>query len=183
MIETILNLDGTILLWLQNHMRNEILTPFFILITRLGDKGSIWIAITIILLICKKTRKTGIMSALALIFATTFNNLVLKGIFERTRPYEVVEGLNCVIENMKSFSFPSGHTSSSFAAATILYTQLPRRYGIPAFILASLIAFSRMYLGVHYLTDIIGGMLTGIVSAFIVIFIYNKIENGMYKKN
>lgn len=176
MMEAILNLDGAILLWLQNHVRNDILTWIFILITRLGDQGRIWIAIILILLLSKNTRKIGIMSAIAIIFATTFNNVILKGIFERTRPYEVVTGLNCVIENMKSFSFPSGHTSSSFAMGTILYTQLPRKYGIPALILAGLIAFSRMYLGVHYPTDIIGGMLTGIVSALIVIFVYKKLK-------
>ncbi len=176
MIEAILNLDGAILLWIQNHVRNDILNWIFILITRLGDKGRVWIAIILILLISKNTRKIGIMSAIAIIFATIFNNVILKGIFERTRPYEVVAGLNCVIENMKSFSFPSGHTSSSFAMGTILYTQLPRKYGIPALILAGLIAFSRMYLGVHYPTDIIGGMLTGIVSALIVIFVYKKLK-------
>lgn len=182
MIDFLLNLDGSILLWLQDNLRNDILTPFFLAITRLGDKGRIWILITLILLISKKTRKIGVMSAFALIFASVFNNIILKGIFDRTRPYEVVEGLSSVIGSMKSSSFPSGHTSSSFAAATVLFHGLPRRYGILFIILAALIAFSRMYLGVHYPSDVIVGTLTGIISGLAVISIYNKISGMLWKK-
>lgn len=182
MIEFLLNLDGSILLWLQNNFRNEILTPFFLTVTRLGDKGRIWILVTIILLICKKTRNIGIMSAFALIFASVFNNVILKGIFDRTRPYDVVEGLTSVIGSMKSSSFPSGHTSSSFAAAMVLFHGLPRRYGILFMILAALIAFSRMYLGVHYPSDVSVGAMTGIVSGLAVIFLYDKISNMPWKK-
>ncbi len=174
MTEFLMNLDESVLLWLQNNLRNEILTPFFQAVTRLGDKGRIWILVTIILLIFKKTRNIGLMSAFALIFASIFNNIILKGIFNRSRPYDVVEGLTSVIGSMKSSSFPSGHTSSSFAAAVVLFHGLPRRYGILFMILAALIAFSRMYLGVHYPSDVAVGALTGIVSGLVVIFSYKK---------
>ncbi|MCI8670189.1 MAG: phosphatase PAP2 family protein [Lachnospiraceae bacterium] len=182
MTEFLINLDGSVLLWLQNNLRNEILTPFFQAVTWLGDKGKIWILVTIVLLISKKTRSIGIMSAFALIFASVFNNIILKGFFDRTRPYDVVEGLTSVIGSMKSSSFPSGHTSSSFAAATVLFHGLPRRYGILFMVLAALIAFSRMYLGVHYPSDVAVGALTGIASGLAVIFLYNKISGIPWKK-
>ncbi len=182
MIESLLNLDGAILLWLQNYIRSEILTPFFVAVTRLGDKGRIWIIVSIILLISKKTRKVGILTAFALISANILNNIILKGIFERIRPYEVVEGLSSVIGNMKSSSFPSGHTASSFAAAAVLYIHLPRRCGILFVILAGMIGFSRMYLGVHYPSDVIVGALTGIISGMMVMFLHHRISGALQEK-
>lgn len=177
MIDVFVNLDENILLWIQNNLRNDTLTSFFKLITSLGDGGFIWVIFTIILLLCNKTKKIGIMSAITLILASIMNNLILKEIFERTRPYEVVEGLNSVIGNMNSFSFPSGHTASSFAMATVLYRQLPFKFGILAIVLAILIGFSRMYLGVHYPSDVCVGILIGIVSGYITVNFYNKFSN------
>ncbi|MCC8051805.1 MAG: phosphatase PAP2 family protein [Clostridiales bacterium] len=155
-------MEETILLFIQEHIRNPILDPIFKTITHLGDKGIFWIILTVILLSVKKTRAAGICSACALLSSFLVNNLLLKNLFNRTRPYEVIEGLTCIIQPAADASFPSGHTGASFASAVAIYRNIPRKYGILLLILASLIAFSRLYVGIHYPTDVLGGLATGI---------------------
>ena len=101
-------------------------------------------------------------------------NVCLKNLVARPRPYEVVEGLVPLIGKPTDYSFPSGHTCASFACALVLYRILPKKYGVPAVILASLIAFSRLYVGVHYPTDVLGGMFVGIFSSCLVLWIGKK---------
>lgn len=163
MLAALANLDGNLLLWIQEHIRNDFLTPIFTLITSLGDKGSIWLIICLLLLLSKKTRNVGIMGIIALCLSLIINNGILKNVVARTRPYEVVPGLQPLIPFSKDFSFPSGHTGASFAAAVVFFKKLPHKYGIPALIIAGLIAFSRLYLGVHYPTDVICGVISGVL--------------------
>ena len=108
--------------------------------------------------------------------AVTFliNNIILKNIIARTRPYEVVEGLNRIIGAQSDFSFPSGHSGASFAVAVVMFMEMPKKYGVPALIVATLIAFSRLYVGVHYPFDVIAGVLTGTIYAVITVAIYRK---------
>lgn len=160
-MEYLMNLDEKLLLLIQETMRSVQLTPIFTAITRLGDNGFIWILLSLCLLIPKKTRKIGIMSFLALGSSFVVNNLILKNVIRRVRPYDVIHGLSALIEKQHDFSFPSGHTASSFAAAIILYQKLPKKYGCAAILLAILIAFSRLYLGVHYPSDVIVGAISG----------------------
>lgn len=159
-------IEGRILLWIQENLRGDFLTPFFRFITKLGDNGMIWILLTIICLLVRKYRKTGCMMAGSLFLTLLVNNIILKNLIARIRPYEVVEGLQRLLPAQRDYSFPSGHTGSSIAVALVLFFCMPRRYGIPALILAVLIAFSRLYLGVHYLSDVLGGALIGIGIAF-----------------
>jgi undecaprenyl-diphosphatase len=93
------------------------LTPIVKFITSLGNAGMIWIAITLILLIFKKTRKLGGICALSLISSLVINNFILKNLVARVRPYDQISALNLIIEKQKDWSFPSGHTGSSFACA------------------------------------------------------------------
>jgi undecaprenyl-diphosphatase len=92
----------------------------------------------------------------------------------RTRPYEAINQLTRLIEAQSDYSFPSGHSASSFAAAIILYKTLPKKYGILALVLAFLIAISRLYVGVHYPTDVLFGILSGTLIALFTIKIFNK---------
>ncbi len=172
MMEMLLNLDGNILLWIQEYLRNDFLTPIMIFVTSLGNAGIIWILITVLLLLSKKTRKVGILSVCALLGSLLINNMILKNLVARVRPYEVVNGLHLLIEKQVDWSFPSGHTGSSFASAVVLYRNLPRKYGVLALVLAALIAFSRLYVGVHYPTDVLVAVITGSVIGIIV----DKIE-------
>lgn len=168
MLETLVNIDGSILLWIQENIRNDILTPVMEFITHLGDKGMVWIGIAVVFLLFAKTRKTGFMVMLSLLGSLLVNNVILKNLAARTRPYEAVEGLNRIIEAQGDFSFPSGHTGSSFAAAVVIFCMCPRKYGVPAMILAVLISLSRLYVGVHYPTDVIAGAITGTLVALTV---------------
>lgn len=154
--------DGQILLFIQEYIRNAVCDVFFKGITHLGDGGIFWILLTIVLLCFKKTRRAGIYSMCGLVLSLIINNLILKNLFGRVRPYELVEGLRCIVAPARDASFPSGHTGSSFASAVSMYRQLPRRFAVFFIILASLIAFSRLYVGIHYPTDVLGGLVTGI---------------------
>ncbi len=166
MMELILNIDSSILLFFQE-LRTPILTILFSIITRLGNAGIFWIAITIILLSPKKTRKVGYMSMFALLLSLLVNNMILKNLVGRIRPYEVIEQLELIIAKPRDLSFPSGHAGASFASASVLYRKLPKKFGIPAVILATLIAISRIYLGVHYPSDVIFGAFSGIVLSYL----------------
>ncbi|WKY45110.1 phosphatase PAP2 family protein [Eubacteriaceae bacterium ES2] len=168
MLQFLAALDQNILLWIQESVRHVFLTPIFIMITKLGNSGVIWIISAMVLMLSQKTRKVGIMVIIALGLTTLLNDMILKNIVARPRPYEVIPGLQYLIEKQNSYSFPSGHSGSSFAAAVTIYLNLPKSYGILAMILAALIAFSRLYLGVHYLSDILCGAIIGSIIAALV---------------
>ena len=164
MLEQLLHIDGQILLWIQEYLRFPALTSVMKDITNLGNAGILWILITIVLLLDKKTRNVGYMSALALIGSLIVDNILLKNLVARTRPYEVIDGLKLLIEKQSDYSFPSGHTGSSFASAIVLWKELPRKYGVMALIVAVLIAYSRLYVGVHYPSDVLAGVVIGTLS-------------------
>lgn len=172
----LLGIDGEILLWIQENVRSEWMTPFWKGITWLGNSGMIWLAISFILLLIPKTRKVGIMSLVALGLSGLFINCIIKNVVARPRPFTQVEGLTYLIKRPRDYSFPSGHTSASFAAVVVFVRKMPRRYGIPFMILAVLIAFSRLYLGVHYPTDVLAGVILGTLIAFLAMWIYNLAE-------
>lgn len=166
MLEWLLNLDGNILLFIQDYIRNPILTPFMKFITTLGNGGAIWIILALIMLIVPKTRKVGCMAVAALIGTLLINNILLKNLVARTRPYEVIEGLTYLVSKPGDYSFPSGHAGCSFAVACIMFRQLPKKYGIPALVLAILISLSRLYVGVHYPSDVLFGVISGIAISY-----------------
>ena len=152
------SIDTKILLFIQEHFRMESLNEFWKGITHLGDGGIFWIVLTVLmivfgLLLQKRIptfltiRKAGVASALSMMIGALVAEIVP------------------LIGRQVDYSFPSGHTCASFACALVLYRILPKPYGVPAVILATLIAFSRMYVGVHYPTDILGGFLVALVSS------------------
>lgn len=174
MLDLLTNIDVHILLFLQESIRTPWLTPFVVFITSLGNAGIIWIIFSFLLLIPKKTRKIGCMSFLSLFGSLLMNNLLLKNLVRRIRPYDAVSALVPLVPKPIDYSFPSGHTGSSFASACVLYRHLPRKEGIPALILAALIGLSRLYVGVHYPSDVFVGMLTGIASSCLTERIFQK---------
>ena len=156
-------MEADILLWIQEYMRNPGLTRLMKAITHLGDIAIIGIVLAIALLINKKTWRLGATVALALLGSMIVNNLILKNLIARTRPYEVIDGLKLLIPKQSDYSFPSGHAGASFAVATVIAGMTKKCYGYFALILAGLIAFSRLYVGVHYPTDVLFGAVDGIL--------------------
>ncbi len=136
-------------------------------ITALGDHGGIWVVICLFLLFRRKTRLAGMAMALAMLACYLGGNLVLKNFLARARPYTDDPTIRLLIApDRELYSFPSGHAMCSFAAATSL--MLWRHpLGPPAIFLAALIAFSRIYLMMHYPLDVAAGMALGILSAVI----------------
>lgn len=166
-MDMIFQIDSSILLWIQENVRTPWLTPIVKAITHLGDGGIFWILLAAVLLCFRQTRMAGAAMALALVLTLLLNNICIKNLVDRTRPYELIQGLEVLIRKPSDASFPSGHSCASFAAAMTLWRFVPRRYGIAAFILAALIALSRIYVGVHYPTDILAGALFGCLYGWI----------------
>lgn len=131
-------------------------------ITVLGDKGLFWILVALVLICTKKFRKVGIMLGIAYIFGFLIGNLTLKPLIGRIRPYDVNTEIELLIAALSDYSFPSGHTLICFEAATVLMLTERKKFGFAALIIAILVAFSRLYLYVHYPTDVLAGMILGI---------------------
>lgn len=174
MEQFLIDWEGPVLLWIQEHLRNDFLTPVLTFLTHLGDHGYFWIALTILFLLLRKTRKVGGLMTCSLLFNTLVNNVLLKNLVARTRPYEVVDGLHRIIEAQSDYSFPSGHTGSAFAVAVVVFLMCPRKIGVPVLVFAFVIAFSRLYVGVHFPTDVLGGALIGAVIAYLVCAVYRR---------
>lgn len=176
--------DVSVLNWIQEHIANPFFDVFFSLITHLGDAGIFWIAIAVAMLFFKQTRKTGITIGVALILGLILGNGVLKNVIGRVRPYDL-DGAYGSIKTVKDLlvgqpgdkSFPSGHTLASFEAGLVLLVR-DKRFGIPAIIIAALVAFSRLYLYLHFPTDILGGILLAALNTFLAVlivdFVYKK---------
>ena len=163
--------DLPILDWIAANLWCPLLDVLMPIITVLGDAGIFWIAISVLFMITKKYRKVGLGMAFALIMGLLVCNIWLKPAVGRIRPYDFQEQqlgviINLLIEKQHDFAFPSGHTIASFEAAVVILLN-NKKLGIPAMILACLIAFSRLYLYVHYPTDVIVSIVLG--SAFAVL--------------
>jgi len=155
-------MDENILWAIQQLTGLPWLDNFMIAISWLGNNGLVWCVMTIFLLLRPKTRYCGVVCAAALLLSLLFCNVLLKNLIARPRPYDMLPWLQPLIPPLADFSFPSGHASSSFAAAVALALAGPgKKWAIPAFTLALLICFSRMYVGVHYPSDVLGGLLIG----------------------
>lgn len=164
-------------------IRFPLLDKLMVFITHLGDEGYLWIAVAVLMLFFRKTRKCGIMLGLVLVAGLVVGNLGLKNLIARERPYvqnpKMLE--NLLIKPLSSYSCPSGHTMSSVECATVIF-MFDKRYGIPAVIIAALIGFSRMYLYVHFLTDVLLGALIGVALGMLIYFIYQKFLDKRLKK-
>lgn len=161
--------DLGILLWIQNYLRTDRWTGFWRAITTLGNAGWFWILFTLVLILYRRTKLVGVASALSLILGFLVTNLFLKNLVARTRPYDFSTLIVPLIARPHDYSFPSGHTCASFACALICFHLLPKKAGVPVLILAVLVAFSRLYLGVHYPTDVLGGFLIALVGSSLVL--------------
>lgn len=171
-------LDG-LLPALFNKIENPLLDNVMVFLTRLGDAGFIWITVSVVMLIVhkqwggKRCFRAGLSSLLSLGTCAYFGNVVLKPIFARVRPCNLYDEIELLINRPTDFSFPSMHTATSFSVAVILY-RYDKRVGAPALVLATLISLSRVYLRVHYTTDIIAGAILGCAFALLFYYLFFK---------
>ncbi len=160
------NFDLPILAWIASNLRCAFLDTVMPAITVLGNAGIFWIVLAVVLLLIPKYRKVGLEMGVALLIGLIVCNITLKPLIARPRPYDYQlahfgQSIELLIAAPKDFSFPSGHTLASFEGATVLLLY-NKKFGIPAMILAALIAFSRLYLYVHYPTDVLFAVVMGI---------------------
>lgn len=165
-MDFIFDLDYKIIDFLQNNGPNEVLDPFIIFITKIGDSGFIWFLIIGILLLIKKQRKVGIVSFISIGMASVLGEFLLKNLVQRERPFRVIEGINLIVDPPSDFSFPSMHAGSSFAVACVLLFYWGWKAS-PLMALAIGIAASRAYLFVHFPSDTMVGAVLGIMTACI----------------
>lgn len=162
-----MSFDFPVLDYIQSHMRCGFLDFLMPIITLFGDGGVFWILLTAVLLFIKKTRRYGLAMAVALIADVIICNLIIKTAVGRIRPYDINTAVQLIVSKPTDWSFPSGHTAASFAGASALMFSGCRRYWIFAMILAALIGFSRLYLYVHFPTDVIFGAVAGLAAGLI----------------
>lgn len=170
-----MSIEFSILDFLQT-IHTPLLDKIMILFTHLGDQGFIWVCLTLVLLLIPKTRKIGVILLISLILDTLVCNVFLKNIFMRPRPCTINPNISLLIPKPQDYSFPSGHTAASFTIVSVLCLLKQRKLFIISVIVACLIAFSRMYLYVHFPSDIIGGIFVGILCGFISYLLSFKIS-------
>lgn len=176
MLELITSVDHAMLLFIQENLRVPWLSPVVEFISSLGNVGFFWILMSLIFLCFRQTRKAGFAGLLSLLLCFLITNVGLKNIVARTRPYHRFADIIPLIGHPGDFSFPSGHSSSAFAAACIFARYLPRKVGVFYIVLAGCIALSRLYLGVHYPTDVLAGIFIGVFSSQMIYLIIEKIH-------
>ena len=174
----ITQLDLTILDWIQANLRGPVLDRLMPLITLLGEHGLFWIGLTLVLLIIPKTRRLGGAMAIALVLDYLLCNLTIKPLAARPRPWtyrpDMLEEIQKLTTLPSDFSFPSGHAAASFAAASALVFSR-NRWGWLAMLAALGVALSRLYLHVHYPSDVLVGALLGVLCGFLGALIVKKL--------
>ena len=171
-----------ILDWIQQ-MRTPVGDVWMVFISRLGNAGMIWILFTCLLLMIPRTRRWGAALAAALCLDAIICNILLKPMVCRIRPCDVNQTVQLLIARPADYSFPSGHTAASFAAVAALYFAGAKKWWKITLPLAILMAFSRMYLYVHYPTDVLGGLIIGLLCGWIADMIIQKVMEKRSRKS
>lgn len=181
--ELITPIDTAILDFIQQYIKCGFLDIIMAFFSYIGEGGAIWFAAAIAFLFSHKTRSMGVMIICAMALGFFTGEIVLKNIICRPRPFIDNPEIVLNISPPSGYSCPSGHSCSSLAAATIMLIK-DKRFGIPAMCVAVMIVFSRLYNYVHYPSDVLLGMMLGVVSAFIIILIFRKtnLDNILSKK-
>lgn len=162
-------------LYALQELHSPVMDALMVFFSRIGDAGMIWIIFAIIMLAMAKYRNIGWQMIAAMAVTFIIGNLILKNLFARERPCWIDESVVLLLKNPKDFSFPSGHSMNGFAASVAIVLN-NRRIGIPAVLLAGMIAFSRLYHFVHFPTDVFAGILLGSTIAIIVHVVYVRLS-------
>ncbi len=155
------------MMFLQNSIRGPLQNKIMWFVTSLENAGFLSIAACLALLFQPRWRRVGQAATLSMILEFLVVNLILKNWIARVRPYHLLEDLILLAKEPMDYSFPSGHTGAAFAVASVMFLGMPHSIGIPALLVAALIGFSRIYLGVHFPTDVLGGLVVGCLTGFV----------------
>lgn len=166
-------METEILLFLQNQ-RQEWLTPILTGITHLGDYGFIWIIIGLYCCLRRTYKIVGIKILGALAYVLLLNNIILKNLINRERPFHAIEDLILLTAEPYGLSFPSGHTAGALAAGYIFYKYFPGKYSVILIGLGLVMGFSRLYVGAHYPSDVLGGIIIGLLCGYFSDLTVNK---------
>ena len=161
-LEAVTTWDASVITAIYENVHSAFLTMFFRIVTLLGEGGIFWIAVAVILLFFKQTRRSGICIGASLLIGVIVGNGIIKNVVARPRPYDAIAGIESVVSHLSDYSFPSGHSLCCFEAATALAMNRTK-WAIPAYVGAVLVAVSRLFLFVHYPTDVICGALLGVL--------------------
>ena len=164
----------SLLEFIAEHMHSGVLDYLMPIVSGLGDLGIFWIVLALVLLSLPQDRARGAQVGLAVLLSGIVCNLLLKNLVARPRPFEFQPLLDLIVAAPHDFSFPSGHTTASFAAATVLMLSGWKAAPV-AVLVAVLIAFSRLYLNVHFPTDVLAGVLTGVALGFVTTKLYSLV--------
>jgi undecaprenyl-diphosphatase len=156
--------ETDVLIWIQENMSGGITDPLMEFVSYSGDYGAIWLIIAVALMIYKPTREAGVVMAAAVLMGHVLNDWMIKPLVERPRPFVEDPSLLLIIDPPGGYSFASGHTVKAFAAAFALFIY-DRRWGSFLVAYAALMGFSRIYLMVHYPSDVVAGAFIGIMCA------------------
>ncbi len=164
-------------LYALQEIHNPVLDAVMAFLSDIGNAGILWIALSVILMIPKKSRTTGFQMMLSIIITFVIGNLILKNVIMRARPCQIDETVALLVAIPSDYSFPSGHSMNGFTAAVALFYN-NKRLDTPALILAALIAFSRLYNFVHFPTDVFFGIILGTVVAIAVCTVWKKVAKS-----
>ncbi len=170
MLNKIIEYDKKIAFFMTNYYHHHYLNETMKLISSCGDFGINWLIVILITNFFDQTRSMSIDMLIALIGATLIGQITIKSIVKRKRPCHLYKDVHMLVPIPNDLSFPSGHTTSSFACSTVMFLYNPLLGSIGLFY-AILTALSRLYLFVHYFSDVVVGMLLGITIGFIVYLI------------
>ena len=161
-------------LYFLQELHSPVLDKIMLFITSLGNEGILWIAVAVVMVFFKKYRKCALSIGVSLLLMELVGNVILKDLIARDRPCWIDPTVELLLKAPSSYSFPSGHTFAGFASAFSVFLH-HKKEGIAALVIAALIAFSRMYLFVHFPTDILGGIVFGFGIALLVYVCGNKL--------
>ena len=178
-----MNADMWILQQIQMYLRCDFLDIIMPLVTMLAEGGILEIILCVVLLCLPKTRKFGFKMSLALVLGLLVGNAALKNLVARPRPYDVMPYVELLVPKKLDFSFPSGHTLAAFECAGVVWLNCKRKTAIAVIVAAFLVAFSRLYLFMHYPTDVLAGTVLGLCFAYLADFAVDTVAEMPRFKN
>ncbi|MDR1916240.1 MAG: phosphatase PAP2 family protein [Synergistaceae bacterium] len=163
-------IDFSLLNWVQENLKTAMMDRVMLLFSKLGDRGTIWIVYAVICEFTTKLRHAGLVLAMCVSTCALIGNFAIKPLFKRERPCNINSSYPMLLSRPEDSSFPSCHTMTSFAAAFVTVWQAGGMLGVTSFIFASLISFSRVYLYVHYPSDVLAGAALGLATGGLFLF-------------